>query len=418
MTYGLGTLGDLEFTDNSSWIRSRKFRLGARVTGPVGSQYRSAVMEAWTDAFVVKDHRGVLYKKHYPPALEDAVWRLDKVGKDGAIHNKLKHEGVNTVCDFLRLLTRDPRRLQNILGAGISNKLWTATVKHAQTCKLNAKHFLYVLPPEHNNVGLVFNVVYELVGIISGGKSIPIAELSAAEKSYVEGLVKVAYKNWNSVQEFDEGFPLDDASSVFLPQPHQSYHVNIFQREDTLPVPYANGPKLIHNTLSPSENGSAVSISGTGSLPLSIEDDTLQAHSSFLQTEFPMTFQPSCSFTERFDVWNQYEERRNSHHVRNEASELCGGFFFTSPNNFSVSVRARGDEEFQKRSLVYGQSSDQPYNFALNTQNARGFMFSEFPANSAPKYGWIKLKAVLKWGMMYIRKLAAANRARVEEVDY
>jgi hypothetical protein len=28
---GVGTLGDLTFTDNSSWIRSRKFRLGLKV---------------------------------------------------------------------------------------------------------------------------------------------------------------------------------------------------------------------------------------------------------------------------------------------------------------------------------------------------------------------------------------------------
>lgn len=28
---GIGTVGDLTFTDNSSWIRSRKFRLGVKV---------------------------------------------------------------------------------------------------------------------------------------------------------------------------------------------------------------------------------------------------------------------------------------------------------------------------------------------------------------------------------------------------
>lgn len=52
---GVASVGDLEFTDNSSWIRSRKFRLGARVAvhgeGVV-------IREAITEAFVVKDHRG------------------------------------------------------------------------------------------------------------------------------------------------------------------------------------------------------------------------------------------------------------------------------------------------------------------------------------------------------------------------
>jgi hypothetical protein len=53
---GIATLGELTFTDNSSWIRSRKFRIGVRVADGVceGLQIREAV----TEAFTVKDHRG------------------------------------------------------------------------------------------------------------------------------------------------------------------------------------------------------------------------------------------------------------------------------------------------------------------------------------------------------------------------
>jgi len=53
---GVGTLGDLTFTDNSSWIRSRKFRLGLKVASGYGEGIR--VREAKTEAFTVKDHRG------------------------------------------------------------------------------------------------------------------------------------------------------------------------------------------------------------------------------------------------------------------------------------------------------------------------------------------------------------------------
>lgn len=53
---GVGTLGDFTFTDNSSWIRSRKFRLGLKVTDGYCDGIR--VREAKTDAFAVKDHRG------------------------------------------------------------------------------------------------------------------------------------------------------------------------------------------------------------------------------------------------------------------------------------------------------------------------------------------------------------------------
>jgi hypothetical protein len=53
---GVGTLGDLIFTDNSSWIRSRKFRLGLKVSS--GYCEGTRVREAKTEAFTVKDHRG------------------------------------------------------------------------------------------------------------------------------------------------------------------------------------------------------------------------------------------------------------------------------------------------------------------------------------------------------------------------
>ena len=53
---GVGTLGELIFTDNSSWIRSRKFRLGLRVSSGFCEGIR--IMEAKTEAFTVKDHRG------------------------------------------------------------------------------------------------------------------------------------------------------------------------------------------------------------------------------------------------------------------------------------------------------------------------------------------------------------------------
>lgn len=53
---GLGTLGDMTFTDNSSWTRSRKFRLGVKVATGYFEEVR--LREAKTEAFAVKDHRG------------------------------------------------------------------------------------------------------------------------------------------------------------------------------------------------------------------------------------------------------------------------------------------------------------------------------------------------------------------------
>lgn len=56
LVHGIGTVGELSFTDNSSWTRSRKFRLGARTEDGCFNGIR--VREAITESFVVKDHRG------------------------------------------------------------------------------------------------------------------------------------------------------------------------------------------------------------------------------------------------------------------------------------------------------------------------------------------------------------------------
>ena len=55
-----------------------------------------------------------MYKKHHPPSLADEVWRLEKIGKDGAFHRRLSKERIKTVKDFLTLYFVDPARLRNV----------------------------------------------------------------------------------------------------------------------------------------------------------------------------------------------------------------------------------------------------------------------------------------------------------------
>ncbi|AQK68983.1 Calmodulin binding protein [Zea mays] len=162
---GVGTIGELTFTDNSSWIRSRKFRLGLKLASGFCEGVR--IREAKTEAFMVKDHRGELYKKHYPPTLKDEVWRLEKIGKDGSFHKRLNKSGISTVEDFLRLVVRDPQKLRSILGSGMSNKMWDALVEHAKTCVLSGKYYIYY-SDESRSIGAIFNNIYAFCGLISG----------------------------------------------------------------------------------------------------------------------------------------------------------------------------------------------------------------------------------------------------------
>lgn len=55
-----------------------------------------------------------MYKKHYPPRLDDDVWRLEKIGKDGSFHKRLNEVGIYKVEDFLRLVVRDSQKLRNV----------------------------------------------------------------------------------------------------------------------------------------------------------------------------------------------------------------------------------------------------------------------------------------------------------------
>ncbi|XP_008239717.1 PREDICTED: calmodulin-binding protein 60 A [Prunus mume] len=216
---GVGLVGEISFTDNSSWTRSRRFRLGARVLDKFDG---TRIKEAKTESFIVRDHRGELYKKHHPPSLLDEVWRLEKIGKDGAFHKRLSRENINTVKDFLTLLFIDSSRLRNILGTGMSAKMWEVTVEHAQTCILDKRMYLYCPPSSLQRTGVVFNIVGQVMGLLLECEYIPISKLSEAQKADGQKLVISAFEHWEEVIPFDDEASLRGASSNFTSALHTS----------------------------------------------------------------------------------------------------------------------------------------------------------------------------------------------------
>lgn len=199
MREGVVPVGEIEFTDNSSWIRSRKFRIGAKVVQIGNNQTSVRIIEAVTESFVVKDHRGELYKKHYPPALGDEVWRLEKIGKDGTFRKKLSSKGINTVQDFLKLATIDTQQIRTILGTGMSDKMWEVTYKHAKTCEMGSKLFM----ARGSNYVLILTPICEVVRAVIDGQIYPTHDLTGIQKAYIQNLVKEAYTNWSSLEEVD-----------------------------------------------------------------------------------------------------------------------------------------------------------------------------------------------------------------------
>ncbi|XP_024987588.1 calmodulin-binding protein 60 B-like isoform X2 [Cynara cardunculus var. scolymus] len=444
---GVGTLGELTFTDNSSWIRSRKFRLGLKVAS--GYSEGVHVREAKTDAFTVKDHRGELYKKHYPPALNDEVWRLEKIGKDGSFHKKLNKAGIYSVEDFLRLVVRDPKKLRNVLGSGMSNKMWDVLVEHAKTCILSHKLYVYY-SDDVRNVGVVFNHIYELSGLVADGHYYSTDALSDNQKVFVDALMKKAYENWMHVVEYDgKSFLGAHQEKVAAPQidmgMSQQNYSNSFDHQLSLPPP------------APREQ------------PASNQGFTIGGYDSNVTTRYPAespnmnlnvpTQFDATSFTLHNPLINASQQPpRNDNNIlalgltQPSTPSFLSGNTNTNTLNLSASFRGLEDffpeEEIRMRSHemlenedmqhllrlfnmgsggAHGQTSTShvnenhyPYssNYMPNTPSSFGYGFDVDKTRSSGKavVGWLKLKAALRWGI-FIRKQAAERRAQIVELE-
>ncbi|KAL5567917.1 hypothetical protein UlMin_024492 [Ulmus minor] len=160
------------------------------------------IHEAKTEAFSVKDHRGEC-KKHYPPALYDEVWRLDRIAKDGALHKKLIKAEIVSVKDFLRLLVRDPQRLRSTLGSRMSNRMWENTVEHAKTRVYGGKLYVYYTDKNHST-GIVL----------------------------VDSLVKKAYENWHEVVDYDDKVLNYHTNARLMPSSSMIHHLFVERRHE------------------------------------------------------------------------------------------------------------------------------------------------------------------------------------------
>ncbi|XP_059292618.1 calmodulin-binding protein 60 B-like [Lycium ferocissimum] len=435
---GVGTLGELTFTDNSSWIRSRKFRLGLKVASGCCEGIR--IREAKTDAFTVKDHRGELYKKHYPPALDDEVWRLEKIGKDGSFHKRLNKAGIHKVEDFLRLVVRDSQRLRNILGSGMSNKMWDALVDHAKTCVLGGKLYVYY-PDDMRNVGVVFNNIYELCGLISGGQYHSMDSLTDNQKVYVDTLVKKAYDNWMHVVEydgksllslgqnktsvssqndltigsqnhstsFDQQINLQSLpASISAEQPAMNSGLNMGGYNDSLSSRYTMQPQNMNLNGNVQLNGSSFPtqnhLLGTSQQAQPHGSDSMLAlrppqpsMSSYFAASTPNPYKGAEDFL------TEEEIRMRSHEMlENEDMQHLLRIFSMGQGHASSSV---AEENYQ-----YGSS------YMPNMSSTFGFDEERTRSSGKAVVGWLKLKAALRWGI-FIRKKAAERRAQIVELD-
>ncbi|XP_066360247.1 calmodulin-binding protein 60 B-like isoform X2 [Miscanthus floridulus] len=190
---GEAVLENATFTDNSSFTSTKMFRLGLRLVNSSGER----VLEGITKPFRVKERRVEGFEKHYPPMLEDEVWRLKKIGKIGANHQALSDNGIHSVQEFLRAYMKDEQKLIKIFNK-MPQSTWKSIIEHAMTCKVGDSLYLYEV--QDKDAGLFFDEIYQLVGAKFGDCYKPIDQLNEIEKNLVEALKKGAYQNIDGLQ--------------------------------------------------------------------------------------------------------------------------------------------------------------------------------------------------------------------------
>ncbi|CAN6248783.1 unnamed protein product [Urochloa humidicola] len=455
----VGTIGELIFTDNSSWIRSRKFRLGLRVSSGFCEGIR--IMEAKTEAFTVKDHRGELYKKHYPPALKDEVWRLEKIGKDGSFHKRLNSSGIYTVEHFLQFLVRDQQKLRSILGSNMSNRMWESLVEHAKTCVLSGKHYIYY-SSDTTGVGAIFNNIYEFTGLITDDQFISAENLTENQRVFADTLVKQAYDDWINVVEYD------GKALLRFKQKKKSVTTRSETANASASHPAPNG--LVHSQKQLAGgpvNAGQSSLSNIGeadgtrnasignqvargyaanphdmapSIPMQYDMSSLAPEGQFsgssIQTQAPrssntLALRPTMqqlppqifefsglggqstqpSALNPFDDWSRLQENR-------------GGV----DDYLMEEIRARSHEilendEMQQmlRILSMGGAPTGLNNvvgFPSYPSPAPAFTFEDDRSRPSGKavVGWLKIKAAMRWGI-FVRRKAAERRAQLVELE-
>ncbi|XP_062183599.1 calmodulin-binding protein 60 D-like isoform X2 [Phragmites australis] len=457
---GVGTLGELIFTDNSSWIRSRKFRLGLRVSSGFCEGIR--IREAKTEAFNVKDHRGELYKKHYPPALKDEVWRLEKIGKDGAFHKKLSSNGIYTVEHFLQLLVKDIQKLRSILGSGMSNKMWESLIEHAKTCVLSGKHYIYY-SSDARSVGAIFNNIYEFTGLIADDQFISAENLTENQRVFADTLVKQAYDDWINVVEYDGKALLrfkqkkrsvttrseTAKASMSYPASHglahsqkqltgapanaeQSSFSNIIIEDRTrissvgnqVERGYAANPQDIAPSITMQYDMSSLTPEGQFSGSSSIQTQasrssstlalrpTQQQQQNFELPGLGQSMQPSADNS--FSDWSRLQENRGG----------IDDYLMEEIRLRSHEILENDEMQQMLRILSMGgaptslNNGDVLPSYMPMLSPAPAFNFEDDRARPSGKavVGWLKIKAAMRWGI-FVRRKAAERRAQLVELE-
>ncbi|XP_047332178.1 calmodulin-binding protein 60 A-like isoform X2 [Impatiens glandulifera] len=184
---GIGCIDNLHFVHERTWFNKGTFVFVATLVDNIDAiKVKAAVMEPFT----IKDHRNSLYKKKEIPSLDDFIWRLKKISRGSPVYKFLEKSNITTLLTFLRELNLNPERLQQIVGAHMTDKAFKATVSHAEKCEFDREKFY-----KCNDV--VFNIVGEIVGGYFKGDFLRFDEFNDHNKVIARNTVLYAFEHGN-----------------------------------------------------------------------------------------------------------------------------------------------------------------------------------------------------------------------------
>jgi len=225
LTNGEVELGQIRFKEGSC---RKKFSMAARVckSEKIIGRVREAIMEP----VEVKDRRNEPNEKRNSPRLDDDVYRIESIAKDGAYHQRLQEANIHTVQDFLKALNKDPDELYKVkkyalllnlvlifvavcmiwmmlswfLGLQIlkmkrKGKSWSKMTGHARKRILEDRHELKAYQTDDGTMMLFFNCVHDLVGARFGSNYIACENFDIDHKASVKRLKEHVYNRLENI---------------------------------------------------------------------------------------------------------------------------------------------------------------------------------------------------------------------------
>jgi len=188
LTNGEVELSKIRFKEGSC---RKKVIIAARVCKSEKTSGR--VQEAIMKPVLVLDRRNKPNEKRHPPGLDDELYRLEEISRDGVYHRRLQDAKIYKVEGFLKALNEDSNKLRRILKMEKQQNSWSRLTKHARECVLEDRQELKRYQSEEGNVVLFFNCVHSLIGAAFPHEYIACERFDTAQKALANKWKRHAY---------------------------------------------------------------------------------------------------------------------------------------------------------------------------------------------------------------------------------